>query len=891
VKKSWLHYLLPAGVLLGLVVSLLGCSTQKNTAWRRFYHRWTAYFNYYFNAQDAYHQAERNANEQLRYDYTRPLPLCLAGLPEAALEVGGGMDRAIDKCATLIRFHSITAKPERPRGGLDREERAFYAQSEYNPYARKGWLLIGKARLWSGDYQQAQQALEFSMRQFAGLPEGWEAELWMARLSALQGDTASARIRLAALAASPSRPKGKLYSYNLEAIWTDMLAAQGQWAEAIPHAEKALSVARRGIVRNRCRFALAQLYELDGNPQRASALFKQVASNANSYEMSFNARVRYLALAARAQNRGMERTLRKLAADQKNEEYLDQIYYALARIVLDKGDTAEAVELFKESGLRSVSNARQKGVSYLAVGEYYYAKGQYVKAQAFYDSALSALPEEYPGFDRLAERKVGLTKLADALRTVEHEDSLQRVAQMPEAERSRLIQGLIAKVQEQERQAKLQEEQEARDRQFAMENQYRNPTTQSSVQQSGGTWYFYNQGTLGFGRTDFKLRWGERKLEDNWRRKNKATQLGAATDEGGKADSTQAGPKLSNKDVAYYLRDLPLTDSACEASNTRVMAALREAGDAYSAEVHDARKAVQSYWGIGERYPKTEEAAEGYYLAYRTAQQAQLPDLEMQSKERLMRGYPQSPYARMVGDPTYTQQLLERQKDAEAKYQQALELYQKGDRARAGLVAHEALGQEGVGGYAPNFALLEALCTGSEPGGRAMIQALRKVIVDYPESEQATYAGEVIRTVERRTLTGVDFAEELDLASTGTGDSAVTEGFTASDGEYWVALMVPAKADLTGLVFKTLGFTVDYNVDLNLEVTSETYNEAMAVVLVKTFADRAAAVAFVEALKGKSLYEGTQPVPVVISPENYEKMKREGNFMGYREFYRQTYGE
>ena len=145
-KKSWLHYLLPAGVLLGLVVSLLGCSTQKNTAWRRFYHRWTAYFNYYFNAQDAYHQAERNANEQLRYDYTRPLPLCLAGLPEAALEVGGGMDRAIDKCATLIRFHSITAKPERPRGGLDREERAFYAQSEYNPDARKGCFALSPQR-------------------------------------------------------------------------------------------------------------------------------------------------------------------------------------------------------------------------------------------------------------------------------------------------------------------------------------------------------------------------------------------------------------------------------------------------------------------------------------------------------------------------------------------------------------------------------------------------------------------------------------------------------------------------------------------------------------------------------------------------------------------------
>ena len=37
------------------------------------------------------------------------------------------------------------------------------------------------------------------------------------------------------------------------------------------------------------------------------------------------------------------------------------------------------------------------------------------------------------------------------------------------------------------------------------------------------SWYFYNQGTEQQGRTEFQKRWGSRKLEDDWRRRNKAS--------------------------------------------------------------------------------------------------------------------------------------------------------------------------------------------------------------------------------------------------------------------------------------------------------------------------------------------------------------------------------
>ena len=43
---------------------------------------------------------------------------------------------------------------------------------------------------------------------------------------------------------------------------------------------------------------------------------------------------------------------------------------------------------------------------------------------------------------------------------------------------------------------------------------------QGNIDQEG-KWYFYNQAALTFGRTEFRRRWGDRKLEDNWRRSNK----------------------------------------------------------------------------------------------------------------------------------------------------------------------------------------------------------------------------------------------------------------------------------------------------------------------------------------------------------------------------------
>ena len=51
------------------------------------------------------------------------------------------------------------------------------------------------------------------------------------------------------------------------------------------------------------------------------------------------------------------------------------------------------------------------------------------------------------------------------------------------------------------------------------------------------SWYFYNSMTKNQGKNEFQRRWGARKLEDDWRRRNKTTF--SLTEEEGLEDETE----------------------------------------------------------------------------------------------------------------------------------------------------------------------------------------------------------------------------------------------------------------------------------------------------------------------------------------------------------------
>ena len=84
-------------------------------------------------------------------------------------------------------------------------------------------------------------------------------------------------------------------------------------------------------------------------------------------------------------------------------------------------------------------------------------------------------------------------------------------------------------------------------------------------------WYFYNDATKNMGYKEFKLKWGNRKLEDHWQRQNKSMAAFVSATENGdtEAEESVQEKELSNKTREYYLRNVPRNDSMMQASHKR----------------------------------------------------------------------------------------------------------------------------------------------------------------------------------------------------------------------------------------------------------------------------------------------------------------------------------
>ena len=72
--------------------------------------------------------------------------------------------------------------------------------------------------------------------------------------------------------------------------------------------------------------------------------------------------------------------------DDKNIEYFDQIYFALAEIAFSDGQEDLAIEYLMTSVRVSVKNKKQKAKSLQKLGDWNYMKDEYLLAYQYYDT-------------------------------------------------------------------------------------------------------------------------------------------------------------------------------------------------------------------------------------------------------------------------------------------------------------------------------------------------------------------------------------------------------------------------------------------------------------------------------------------------------------------------
>jgi len=305
----------------------------------------------------------------------------------------------------------------------------------------------------------------------------------------------------------------------------------------------------------------------------------------------------------------------KMLKDEKNTEYLDQIYYALAEVALKAKQDSLGVDYLRKSVQTSVSNNYQKTTSALRLANIYFAMPDYENAQSYYDSTMQFLPADYPGYDELVKRTANLTNLVTNLQVYTTEDSLQRLAALPEYERNTIIDRVIKEILEKERLAAEEASRRSQELAFLGQN------SREQEQQAGGNWYFYNPSAISFGFTEFVKRWGRRKLEDNWRLRNKqVTSFDSDMEE--QSDSLVADSAnmvyTDPKDRKTYMQNIPLTEEKMKESNIKLAEALNNLGSIYRDGLEDYPKSAGSFETLIQRFPNdsTYELST-YYALYK----------------------------------------------------------------------------------------------------------------------------------------------------------------------------------------------------------------------------------------------------------------------------------
>lgn len=755
---------------------LWSCSTKKNTKATRFYHAFNSRYNIYFNGKTAFDEALKAMQDGYKENYSDQILMYpISAQPKEKQTTGGPFDRAIEKGNKAIKLHSIKAKPpKKPGWKNDPKQRAWQEQEEYNPFLKHCWLLVGEAQFYNADFLQASATFSYIARHYAGDEEMVaEARLWQARSYAEMGWFYEAEDILSKLNTN-GIPKKNLNQYA--AVYADYLIKEKRFEDAFPYLKTAIKAEKNGKQRARMRYLLGQLYadqELDGLAYQA---FQQVIRSNPPYELEFAARIRQTEVFAGRDYQKVVKTLKRMAKSQKNQDYLDQVYYALGNVYLNRADTTNAITYYQLGIDSSKQNGMDKALCQIKLGDLYFQMRDYIHAQPCFSGALAGIQKEYKDYPRVSKLSAVLDELVVHAEAVHQQDSLQALAKMPEAERLAVIDKAIADLIKQEEEEKKQAEKEAYlADQEAKGTGIDRPGTETNAivlptGSNGSTFYFYNPQTVAQGKTQFQKKWGRRTLEDNWRRKKKElttfndpadTEMADAateTDLGAEGQALPTDSLESGMDPVaaddphqreYYLQQLPFTQEDIDASNVIIIDGLYNMAMIYKDKLEDLSLSVEGFEELERRFPENEHLLESYYQVYLIALRTHDEALAAAYKQKLIDKFADSDYAVAIADPNYEYNIRMMDAVQDSIYEQTYTAYLADDTTLVRRNYQQVSEKYPLANLLPKFMFLEALTyvqAGDPEGFKAALKAL---LEKYPKADVSELAGEMLKGVLR----------------------------------------------------------------------------------------------------------------------------------------------
>jgi tetratricopeptide (TPR) repeat protein len=877
--KSARPYLSFVTILFCLLFAV-SCSTKKNTFVSRTFHDLAAHYNGFFNGRELVKASAKSLYAMQKDQYEKTLPIFKIGTDAQAKSVYPDMDEAIKKFSIAIQRNSMNIKGK-----------------EYCDWIDDNYLWIGKAQFYKHDFWAASETFQFVATEYKNSPIRYEAMIWLTKVYLQLGKTVDAEYLIDYLNNEPKMPRE--YFGLFYAVAADFSLQQNDEPNAILMLEKASIYEAKRDIRIRYLFILGQLYQRNGESAKAYQTYGKVISMNPPYEMAFNAKINRARNfdAENSNSASVKKQLLKMSKDIKNEEYLDQVYYALAGVSAKENDEPAEISYLNKSIRASVSNANQKALSYLDLGEIYFSKKDFIYAQAYYDSCLQNLTKDYPDYLAIADKKNGLTRLVENLKIILKQDSIQRISSMSAADREKFIDDLIlaeneakakAKAEEALNKEKLGEEEESKNQALFDESSVRN---RPQSQTAGGAWYFYNQATVSFGFNEFLKKWGDRKLEDNWRRKNK--QSSAA---GIEEPEEEEGPDLTayNDSIAklddakrkeVYMKSAVLADTAIVASNDKIIDAYYNIGIIYREQLKEYRLSVTAFETLNQRFPANKYLLPTYYNLYVTYKLLKDKEKADFYKDILLNEYPESEFAKQIINPNYWRETQKKTEILEVFYENTYKAYL--NKQYASVIQRKETADElyPKNKLVPKFDYLKTLSIGKTKPLSQFEAALKNIVNSYPNDSVSYAAQNILDYINKQNKPAVApqpvVAAEPDFvynADTVHNFLLVFENKTIN--------AETIKNNVS--TFNTTYFSLKDLIISNAFLTSD-----KQYVIVKSFANATEALTYYDAFESdEEVLKGvdTNKIDILlITPANFTKLAIKKDLAGYKKFFDENY--
>nr|MDE6206937.1 tetratricopeptide repeat protein [Muribaculaceae bacterium] len=756
------HSLITAAILSALMLLgvLSACSPTKNNAATRNYQAFITRYNVYYNGDTHFKETLADMERNYEDDYSRKLFMHPVEAKEdpAAPQPSGDFNRSIEKAQKAIQIRSIKKKPARKSGKRDEKYKEWLKREEYNPFLHNAWMMMGRSQYYNGDFLGAASTFFYIANHFKWLPATvTESKLMQALCYVSMGWQFEAEVILRRIKEDELTSGNLRRLYNF--VFADFYLHADAYEEALPYLEAAVKGAS-GAQKSRLTFLLAQVYQILGRNDAAYKAYAQAGSSSSApYRTKFNARIKQSEVYSGADIESEVKALRRMTRYDRNKEYLDQIYYAIGNLYLSRGDTTAAIENYELANEKSTRNGIDKAINQVRLGELYFLRGQYDKAQPNYSEAVPQLPETYPGYKAIKLRSDVLDELAVYSQNVTLQDSLLRLAAMDSTERAAVIDRIIADLKKREK----EEADAARREEFLADRNaagggLQDNNTQSFVLNSDNSWYFYNTATKNAGKTEFQKRWGSRKLADDWRRRNKATfntddfntsddsdtadadsaegsEESTAADKEQEADDTEAARRADPHYPEYYLAQLPWTDEEKATSHDVIQEGLYNMGVILKDKLEDYPASRREFDRLLTDYPDNVYRLDTYYNLYLMYMRQGNEAEAEKYRQLILSDFADSPYGLAMKDPSYLDNLREMDAVQQQLYDNMYAAYLDNRNADVHRAYSEMVEKYPLSKLMPKFMFLEALAHVTDRNPEAFNATLRELLERYPDTD------------------------------------------------------------------------------------------------------------------------------------------------------------